>query len=49
MASKKELIITLKTDLFADKHQLKIYKHDHNYALSEHKRVKKYMTMVLKL
>lgn len=42
MALKKELIITLKTDLFADKHQLKIYKHDNTYILTEHKRVKKY-------
>lgn len=39
---KKELIITLKTDLFADKHHLKIYKQDDHYTLSEQKRMKKY-------
>lgn len=38
----KEVIVTLKTDLFADKHQLKLYKQDTHFILSEQKRVKRY-------
>lgn len=45
----KELIITLKTDLFADKHKLKIYKHDKNYVLTEQKYVKKYYDNGIKI
>lgn len=46
---KKELVVTLKTDLFTDKHQLKIYKHDNYYALSEQKHIKKYYDNGIKI
>lgn len=42
MELKKELIITLKTDLFTDKHEIKIYKYNNIYVLIEQKIVKKY-------
>jgi hypothetical protein len=38
----KTLILTLTSDLFVDKHQLKIYQYNDTYLLSELKRHKKY-------
>lgn len=47
--SSKKLIVTLKSDLFVDKHLLKIYKQNDQYILTEQKRVKKYYDNGIKL
>ena len=49
MSNNKQLVITLTSDLFTDKHQLKIYKQDNTYILTEQKRVKKYYDHGIKI